>query len=487
MTTIDAADVIADLLRRGHAAEFRVHGDSMHPVIRAEDVLHVEPSAEIRAGDVVLTLADRGLTAHRVIHVSAEEVITRGDNTPSADAPVARSRVLGVVTYVLRDGVRMPVRAESWVMRMLRRVWRRTPLFALFLATGLVALAYTWVTVHRRPGEQLSQSSATLRTHAAITYWLEHGYFSTYGLMVPSREEPVVYRWSSGAVLITGFAVEKIWVAITGRFSWRLLAVHNTFMALLIATCLALLAYRLARRLGAGHLHAFALGVCVQMVQFTFPESLWLYWELQREALFLLPACLFLLFDERVVPRAIAAFAATWVELFLGTMFLASYAIAVLLLRDERPRPRRLVATVLLPWLAAMALYATQYTLAKQTKPMAASSFAYRTGMDGDSTFYRDHLDIAFGRELVRGENSRGAWLYRWPVLFFAGALAALVALVLAREARVPLASLLGAYVLHAAVFSQAVALHPYIYDIILAAPLILALFALVPALAEAR
>lgn len=125
MTTIDAADVIADLLRRGHEAELRVHGDSMHPIIRAEDVLHIEPSTEIRPGDVVLTLADRGLTAHRVIRVDGDAVLTRGDNCPSDDAPVARSRVLGVVTYVLRDGVRCEVRAEAWPMRVLRRVVRR--------------------------------------------------------------------------------------------------------------------------------------------------------------------------------------------------------------------------------------------------------------------------------------------------------------------------------------------------------------------------
>lgn len=120
MTTIAAAEVIIDLLQRGHAVEFRARGDSMHPVIREDDLLHVEPARDVRVGDVVLTLAERGLTAHRVIAVRGDAITTRGDNTPAEDPVVSRSRVLGRVLWVDRDGQRLGVRRASLAMFLLR-------------------------------------------------------------------------------------------------------------------------------------------------------------------------------------------------------------------------------------------------------------------------------------------------------------------------------------------------------------------------------
>jgi phage repressor protein C with HTH and peptisase S24 domain len=124
MTVVDAAEVIIDLLQRGHAVEFRVRGDSMHPVIREEDSVHVEPSREVRLGDVVLTLAHRGLTAHRVIAHHGHTIVTRGDNTPEADPPVPLAQVLGKVTWVERGGDRRHVAREYVFVRWLRRVRR---------------------------------------------------------------------------------------------------------------------------------------------------------------------------------------------------------------------------------------------------------------------------------------------------------------------------------------------------------------------------
>jgi phage repressor protein C with HTH and peptisase S24 domain len=126
MTAIDAAEVIIDLLQRGHAVEFRVRGDSMHPVIRENDSVHVEPGREIRRGDVVLTLATRGLTAHRVIAQDGQTIVTRGDNTPEADAPLQLAQVLGKVMWVERDGERRHVAREYVFVRWLRRIRRAT-------------------------------------------------------------------------------------------------------------------------------------------------------------------------------------------------------------------------------------------------------------------------------------------------------------------------------------------------------------------------
>lgn len=124
--SVDATAVIVDLLGRGHAVRFRAGGDSMHPIIRAEDYLHVEPAKlPIRRGDVVLTLANRGLTAHRVIGIEGETLVTRGDNAPADDAPVERARVLGVVTHAERDGHKRRVPRATSMMLLVRRAIAR--------------------------------------------------------------------------------------------------------------------------------------------------------------------------------------------------------------------------------------------------------------------------------------------------------------------------------------------------------------------------
>jgi len=125
VSIIDAAEVIADLLSRGHTVRFRAGGDSMHPIIRSNDYLLVEPAAHlrIRRGDVVLTAAHRGLTAHRVIGVKGETLITRGDNARENDPPIALTRVLGRVTHAERAGRTRRVRRATSLLLTLHRVW----------------------------------------------------------------------------------------------------------------------------------------------------------------------------------------------------------------------------------------------------------------------------------------------------------------------------------------------------------------------------
>lgn len=123
---MDTTSLIVDLLARGHAVQFRVHGDSMYPVIRENDLLHVEPAQPVAPGDVVLVLAPRGLTAHRVIARNGTTLVTRGDNAPAADDPIAESAVLGKVVYAIRDGRRIDVcsavaRAAAFARRLRRR------------------------------------------------------------------------------------------------------------------------------------------------------------------------------------------------------------------------------------------------------------------------------------------------------------------------------------------------------------------------------
>jgi hypothetical protein len=99
------------MLQDGHAVRFQAPGSSMHPAIRDGEWMVVEPAslASVRRGDVLLYRSVRGLTAHRVVRVIADEGTTegfvfRGDNAGESEERVAQADVLGRVTGVERAG-----------------------------------------------------------------------------------------------------------------------------------------------------------------------------------------------------------------------------------------------------------------------------------------------------------------------------------------------------------------------------------------------
>jgi hypothetical protein len=381
-------------------------------------------------------------------------------------------------------------------------------LYGFFLVAGLIALGYSWMTVQHRLVPQLSTAIEPNWSHNVVTHWIDHGYFASHGLLWPTADGKTLYRNGTGALMLTSFVAEKIWIGVTGRYGWRLKAVHNVVVAVLVSALLALLAYRLARRFGAAPLAAFILAVSAQMVWLTFPDNLALFWQLTAQTWCLAAALAFLLLEEAAldgrrtrritVLQGLAVFCFVYFEFVLAVMFLAAWLAAVFLLRGERPPLKRLAVMLLLPGFVAMSIYGLQLIGARSERSkgvtVVGSGFLYRTGLDGDAMFYGDPLDIAFGRDLIRAQRSGNKeYLFRWETLFFAGIAAVLVMLAAYLRGRAPriaiiiLMTLLGTYLLQAAVFSQLVALHPYLFDVLLMTPLILALFVTLPALVEVR
>ena len=377
---------------------------------------------------------------------------------------------------------------------------RTLTVLAIFLACGLCTLAFMWLTVHQRHDSEFTANPGSMALRMNMLQWARHGYFASYGLLIPTEDPHLLYRSWPGDFMLSTWLMVAI-----GGFDWQALALHNLLISLVGSALLALLAYRLALRVDVEPLHAIALALGVQMVQFTFPENLAVYWGMTSETMWLVPALLFLLVEERAadgrtrrmnIAQAVLVFAMVRFQWVYASMFLAAYVLAVFLLRDERPPIRRVLLAIAAPALAGIALFGGQLTLAKYDPDvkLVGSRFLYRTGLDGDAELYGDPLDIAFGRDFIRAQRpGNREYLFRWPVLFVAGVLAVAASFLAYLRARIPriaivvLIALLGAYVMHAAVFSQLVALHPYFLDRVLVPPLILALFALVPALAETR
>lgn len=121
--------VLIDVLGAGHVARFRATGNSMYPTIRSGDCLHLAQSSQLSAGDVVLVRAKRGLTAHRIVAITEDGFLIRGDNALTNDPVVLHEDVIGRVTAIERNGVLLPaaatrpplVRRAFVLARMLRR------------------------------------------------------------------------------------------------------------------------------------------------------------------------------------------------------------------------------------------------------------------------------------------------------------------------------------------------------------------------------
>ncbi len=120
-----AADVIAEVVAKGHRARFTASGDSMHPFIRSGERLVVEPvdPRALRRGDVVLARLERGLTAHRIVRIDTRDgevvsITTRGDNCELEDPPFPPAQLVGRINrFPLGNLVTIIALARRWVRR----------------------------------------------------------------------------------------------------------------------------------------------------------------------------------------------------------------------------------------------------------------------------------------------------------------------------------------------------------------------------------
>lgn len=98
----------------GYGAALVLTG-SMEPTIMADDLIFVKEADSFREGDIVVFQSGSVLVVHRVVAITEEGLITRGDANNADDAPVAPGDVKGTVIG------RIPG-AGSWV-RLLKSPW----------------------------------------------------------------------------------------------------------------------------------------------------------------------------------------------------------------------------------------------------------------------------------------------------------------------------------------------------------------------------
>jgi hypothetical protein len=141
-------NLAAEVLRGTGRVQLIAFGYSMLPGLWPGDKLTIEtrPFEQVRCGDVVLYSRLGRLFIHRVLRVEENQIVTRGDAMLSADVPLGRGELMGVVTTIRRpDGSIRPIPAASR--------WRRLTGLALAHSGRLRSLALRWHTAHTGAAE----------------------------------------------------------------------------------------------------------------------------------------------------------------------------------------------------------------------------------------------------------------------------------------------------------------------------------------------
>jgi len=148
-------DLAWEVLQRFGQLHVRVTGASMLPAIWPGDVVTIRSSqlTDVSPGDLVLFHRDRRFFVHRVLEMSGNSLLTRGDSVLGPDPPVSPDELLGrVVSITGAGGTRAPsqlgaagylvaqaVRRSTLVCNMLlrlhasyRQLLRTAPVTAVF-------------------------------------------------------------------------------------------------------------------------------------------------------------------------------------------------------------------------------------------------------------------------------------------------------------------------------------------------------------------
>lgn len=82
-------------------AQIIVISGSMQPAVDVGDMLIIREQSSYQVNDIVTYHLDGNLITHRVIDISASEIVTQGDSNNVADEPVPLSAVEGKLVFLI--------------------------------------------------------------------------------------------------------------------------------------------------------------------------------------------------------------------------------------------------------------------------------------------------------------------------------------------------------------------------------------------------
>lgn len=117
---------VAELIRQGRTVTLTARGNSMNPFIvdrRDRVVLSPCTDAQLQPGAVVLALTDdHRYVLHRIMRRQGDELTLLGDGNLHQTERTDTSRVIGLLTAVIRKGRTYPTNGAVWLRYS--RWWR---------------------------------------------------------------------------------------------------------------------------------------------------------------------------------------------------------------------------------------------------------------------------------------------------------------------------------------------------------------------------
>lgn len=74
---------------------------SMEPAVSVGDLLIISEGNNYQVGDIVVYQSGRIAVTHRIVSISGDEVITRGDANNAEDEPISLERIKGKVVMII--------------------------------------------------------------------------------------------------------------------------------------------------------------------------------------------------------------------------------------------------------------------------------------------------------------------------------------------------------------------------------------------------
>jgi hypothetical protein len=120
-------ELISDVVQGSGEVRLKLTGTSMMTSMWPGDVVSVSKveDSELNVGQIVLYRDAGRLIAHRIVRMSDDWLITRGDSMSQCDCPVHRSDVICHVTKISRNGIAFSP-AQSPGQRLLSSFLRRS-------------------------------------------------------------------------------------------------------------------------------------------------------------------------------------------------------------------------------------------------------------------------------------------------------------------------------------------------------------------------
>lgn len=108
-------ELMTAVLEKGKPFRFTARGMSMSPFIKDGDLLTVAPFSgerRPRLGDItaVVSVVTGRLLVHRIVRITSENCLIKGDNSPMSDGLFPIDSLLGFVSHLERDRCRTDIR-----------------------------------------------------------------------------------------------------------------------------------------------------------------------------------------------------------------------------------------------------------------------------------------------------------------------------------------------------------------------------------------